>query len=421
MEGRNRPEDGKCSTSCDRASGAGWRRNHPRLRLRSPLSRSSRYCSAPRPALRPASPGWTSSSSTSATSTSRARDLAGADLRSTDLTGSNFAGANLSGANLTRAIIIRANFTGADLSGSNMYRPVTYSSYETAASEMPTFRGAKFNETRLLATFIHADFSGADFRNAKMEMRREDLFTATEIWWSNLAGANFAGANLSGMVIATSDLTGANLAGANLAMTRLFRCDLTGADLTGTNLQDANLEDTTLKNANGLRAPLTSARRLRLVACGTCSDRRSSRRGVRRAPRAGGPCPDPRGRHLQLDEPRAVSAADGGAHPGVRGQGRAAGDPFRHARRDSGHARRLVRQATDRDPLDIDRERTRCGGVRRNDPRPAAHCGQFHLHGRRHALHRGSRAAAAAVPAERQIIDVSGDGRENCNPGRPRR
>ena len=76
---------------------------------------------------------------------------------------------------------------------------------------MPSFKGAKLVAARLVATFIHADFSGADFSNAKMEMRREDLFMATEIWWSNLAGANFSNANLSGMVFATSDLSGADL------------------------------------------------------------------------------------------------------------------------------------------------------------------------------------------------------------------
>lgn len=166
-----------------------------------------------------------------------------ADLRSADLTGANFADADLSGANLTRATIIRADFTGADLSNANIYRPVTFSSVDAAPSEAPVFRRTKFSGARIVIDLIHADLSGADFSNARMELRREDLFMTTRIWWSNLADANFANANLSGVVFATSDLSRANFSGANLDQTTLFRCDLTDADVTGIDLNGAIVTD----------------------------------------------------------------------------------------------------------------------------------------------------------------------------------
>jgi uncharacterized protein YjbI with pentapeptide repeats len=216
----------------------------------------------------------------------------------------NLANANFAGATLIAPSFIHADLTGADFTGATFVsapgNPVQVPDFTFATLTNAKFVGAKFNTPTYFtyATLTCADFSGTDMTNGKAVFGDEGLSYDTNAscmmrfegakmncefidQWrffdlenanvaaclDSLAGRNFANAHMRGVSFAGGILDGASFAGADLRRAVLEDASLQCAetiegskcvDLSNAQLQGASLDRANLTGASLYQAVLTN-------------------------------------------------------------------------------------------------------------------------------------------------------------------
>lgn len=181
-------------------------------------------------------------------------NLAGANMLGDDLTGANLSFVNLAGAKLDRTTLAQANFNGADLSHATLFDAVGSLTFESPATNAPTFAGANLSGARIFARLSRADFRKANLSGGRLGTERNQfkMPKQTDLSGALFGGANLAGADFTGANLIFANLVAANLKGAILIRADLSNADLSGAELAGADLTDANIYGTVFKNAKGL-------------------------------------------------------------------------------------------------------------------------------------------------------------------------
>ena len=113
------------------------------------------------------------------------------------------------------------------------------------------------DELRTARDLRYADLAGVNLVGADL---RETILRKANLDKANLSRARLAGSDLSWADLIRTDLRETDLSGAKLTWTCLIEADLSGATLIGSELESANLAEAKLHKANLIGADLTMAK-----------------------------------------------------------------------------------------------------------------------------------------------------------------